>query len=173
MVRHPGCKPSAPWALEVHSFSLHQFGSVAGPRSGRVEHPVAPRRAAPTDAHSAPAGRAQRVNPGVRWFKPIPIHHWHVAQWQSVRLLSGRMQVRDLPCQPSLGGLAQLVEHPPCKRTVRGSTPRSSTRSGMPASAELLDSGLALIAVGNDRKGVQRCTSPSHRARSSQASPVS
>ena len=77
---------------------------------------------------------------------------------QNARLLSGKMQVRVLPCQPSShdwstgsrcfianlplvqtqssrdrdissnGGLVQSIERPACNRKARGLSPRSSTK---------------------------------------------
>ena len=61
----------------------------------------------------------------------------------------------------------------PCKRKVRGLNPRSSYRFWITALAEVLDSGLALIPVGYDRKrGTAMCLA-GDRTRSPQASPAS
>lgn len=43
------------------------------------------------------------MHSGGRGFEPLHVHqkfHWEVAQWQSIRLLTGRLQVRVLPSQP-------------------------------------------------------------------------
>lgn len=80
----------------------------------------------------------QRKNPSLRRRRSVvrvhPGQPARVAQWQSIRLISGRPVVRSHPCAPSPASSA--AEHPPHRRKARGPIPRPGTmrRGWAPAS---------------------------------------